>query len=40
MPDINTATVVSRADDGAGIEFLVVIAGSSSRWDGLAYHVT
>ena len=41
LPDASHATVTGRADDGEGVEALVVeIAGSSDRWDGGAYHVT
>ena len=41
LPDASHATVIGRADDGAGVEALVVeVAGSSDRWDGGAYHVT
>jgi hypothetical protein len=35
------AVVVGRADDGAGVEALVVaLAGTSDRWDGSRYHIT
>lgn len=41
LPDVSHATVIGRADDGEGVEALVVeIAGSSDRWDGSTYHVT
>lgn len=41
MPDARHAIVIGRADDGEGVEALVVeIAGSSDRWDGGTYHVT
>jgi hypothetical protein len=40
-PDASDAAIVGRADDGAGVEALVVrIAGSSNRPDGGCYHVT
>lgn len=41
MPDAACAVVIGRADDGAGVEALVVaLAGSSDRWDGSTYHIT
>lgn len=41
MPDAAGAVVIGRADDGAGVEALVVaLAGSSDRWDGSTYHIT
>lgn len=41
MPDVRRATVVGRADDGAGVEALVVeLAGTTDRWDGSIYHIT
>jgi hypothetical protein len=41
MPDAERATVIGRADDGRGVEALVVeVAGTSERWDGSRYHVT
>ena len=41
MPQVERAPVIGRADDGAGVEALVVeLAGSSDRWDGSTYHVT
>ncbi len=41
MPAAERAEVVGRADDGAGVEALVVrVAGTSDRWDGSTYHVT
>ena len=41
MPQVEHATVIGRADDGAGVEALVVeLAGTSDRWDGSTYHVT
>lgn len=41
LPDAERATLIGRADDGQGVEALVVtIGGSSDRWDGSAYHIT
>ena len=41
MPDASDGAVVGRADDGEGVEALVVsIGGSTDRPDGSAYHVT
>ena len=41
MPEADRATVVGRADDGRGVEALVVeINGMTGRWDGGTYHVT
>ena len=41
MLQVERAAVIGRADDGAGVEALVVeLAGSSDRWDGSTYHVT
>ena len=41
MPQVSQATVIGRADDGEGVEALVVeLAGSSERWDGSRYHIT
>ena len=41
MPRVERAAVIGRADDGAGVEALVVeLAGGSDRWDGSTYHVT
>lgn len=41
MPKVSEAVVIGRADDGAGVEALVVeIDGSSDRWDGSTYHLT
>lgn len=41
MPDARHATVIGRADDGEGVEALVVeVCGTSDRWDGSTYHVT
>lgn len=41
MPEAERAVVIGRADDGEGVEALVVaIAGSCDRWDGSAYHIT
>lgn len=41
MPKAASAPVIGRADDGAGVEALVVeIAGTSKRWDGSTYHIT
>ena len=41
MPDAAAATIIGRADDGAGVEALVVeVAGTSDRWDGSTYHIT
>jgi len=39
--DVENANVVGRADDGAGVECLVVeIDGSTDRPDGSTYHIT
>lgn len=41
VPKADRATVIGHADDGTGVEALVVeIAGTSARWDGSRYHVT
>lgn len=41
MPEASQAAVVGRADDGAGVEALVVeVAGTTDRWDGSTYHIT
>lgn len=41
MPVAGRATVVGRADDGRGVEALVVeVNGTTGRWDGGTYHVT
>ena len=41
MPDHDRARVVGRADDGEGVEALVVaLGGGTGRWDGSTYHVT
>jgi hypothetical protein len=41
LPDAARAVVVGRADDGHGVEALVVeLNGGTARWDGSTYHVT
>ena len=41
MPVAERAVVVGRADDGKGVEALVVeLDGHTDRWDGSTYHVT
>lgn len=41
LPRAERAAVIGRADDGEGVEALVVeIAGTSDRWDGRTYHIT
>jgi len=41
MPQAGRAVVVGRADDGAGVEALVVeLNGATGRWDGGTCHVT
>jgi hypothetical protein len=41
MPEADHAIVIGRADDGIGVEALVVeVAGTSDRWDGSTYHIT
>jgi hypothetical protein len=41
MPEAGEATIIGRADDGAGVEALVVeVAGTHDRWDGSTYHIT
>lgn len=41
MPQADEATVIGHADDGVGVEALVVeVLGSTDRWDGSAYHIT
>ena len=41
MPAAGRATVVGRADDGRGVEALVVeINGMTGRWDGGTFHIT
>ncbi|MBX9897284.1 MAG: hypothetical protein K2Y17_05190 [Qipengyuania sp.] len=40
VPDASHAVAIGRADDGAGVEALVVaLAGASARWDGSRYHI-
>jgi hypothetical protein len=41
VPDADRAVVIGHADDGAGVEALVVeVAGSHQRPDGGTYHIT
>lgn len=41
MPQVSEATVIGEADDGRGVQALVVsLKGSSDRWDGSTYHIT
>lgn len=41
MPEHDRAHVVGRADDGEGVEALVVaVGGRVDRWDGSTFHVT
>lgn len=41
MPVHRSARVIGRADDGTGVEALVVeLGGDASRWDGGTYHMT
>ena len=41
MPAHDHARVVGRADDGQGVEALVVaLGGETRRWDGSRYHIT
>jgi hypothetical protein len=41
LQEAGRAVVVGRADDGSGVEALVVEVGdTASRWDGGTYHVT
>lgn len=41
LPHIGEAAVIGRADDGEGVEALVVaLDGTSDRWDGSTYHIT
>jgi hypothetical protein len=41
LPDAARATVIGHADDGTGVEALVVaLGGESARWDGSRYHIT
>ena len=41
LPEPATATIVGRADDGAGVEALVVaVNGATDRPDGSTYHIT
>ncbi len=41
MPDADRAMVIGRADDGQGVEALVVeVNGTHDRWDGSTYHIT
>lgn len=41
MPDAECAVVVGRADDGDGVEALVVeVNEETDRWDGSTYHIT
>jgi hypothetical protein len=38
---VREATVIGQADDGAGVQALVVaLNGGSDRWDGSTYHIT
>ena len=41
MPPAGKAVVIGRADDGLGVEALVVeVGGTSGRWDGGTFHIT
>jgi hypothetical protein len=41
MPIHRSARVIGRADDGEGVEALVVeLGGEAARWDGSSYHMT
>lgn len=41
VPVHRSARVIGRADDGAGVEALVVeLGGDAARWDGSTYHIT
>ena len=41
LPDVAHGEIVGRADDGAGVEAMVVrIAGSTDRPDGSVWHIT
>jgi hypothetical protein len=41
LPDEDLGEIVGRADDGAGVEAMVVrIAGTTDRPDGSTYHIT
>ena len=41
LPDVSVAQLVGRADDGGGVEALVVsLAGSTDRPTGGTYHIT
>lgn len=41
MPEHGHATIVGRADDGHGVEALVVALGEGTdRWDGSTWHIT
>jgi hypothetical protein len=41
MPSALGAVIIGRADDGNGVEALVVeVNGTTRRWDGGTYHVT
>ncbi len=41
MPIASGAQVIGQADDGLGVQALVVaLNGSSDRWDGSTYHIT
>lgn len=41
MPEVDHCALVGRADDGAGVEAMVVeIAGATARPDGSTYHIT
>jgi hypothetical protein len=41
LSDITTGTIIGHADDGIGIEALIVeIDGSAKRWDGKVLHIT
>lgn len=41
LPEADKAIVIGRADDGRGVEALVVeVGGTASRWDGGTYHIT
>jgi hypothetical protein len=41
LPEATIAEVIGHADDGTGVEALVVaIGGGPDRWDGSRYHIT
>jgi hypothetical protein len=41
LPEATSGTVVGMVDDGYGVQALVVVIdGTTERWDGFTYHIT